>query len=605
MLSKELENLLSNDKLGVFTLLSKYQPEIFKKDVNELSGKGLTFFNSFAQDSSEFESTKGLLELCENFGYDLKKEYSEFSNFSKKDNNKTQISNKKNPKFIPEVMILLDNFSMSLSSDKIMSYIINKLGKEYILKLEHEGWPILELAYDKKLLSTITTLTDMGLSYVNPPSEKSILSIAERNPVVLDLYWKMVNNKNNIISKYMSESQFEHFYKKIQTELRYISSNKHYRAKNMANFIVEKKDFLSLEQKNSLLNLSFVSKDLRPYKALLKIMNLKQKSEEVRDIILKNLDKVKNHELIYLLLEDDKYMFKLVNKKLVEVFKKDGSSSIKHIKEKDTYGIDKIINALVRLGIQPFDKYSKNPEASINRGFKSRLEKIFNSSETFTLFKKFENGLTFFEKLAEMKIGINEFISILDISPIAKKGSENGYKNLFTTITDSDWQNINNGQQEINSVQKAEIKEILNKTWLAKNCFGLNVLESLDVNARLIDESSLWLFNPRFIFDKSQDEIYTKEQKEFLFYYFINKYSSNAFEKHIFTNISKWHDFDIDLYVNNKDSRKNWINTIKGLYKSFLSDKNTDWENIFNGLNVLTKENIKDTEFMLNLMQEF
>lgn len=586
MFSKEITDLLKGDNFEVLNLLSQYNPERFKKDVNALSEKGNSFFIFFMSQNGNLEYVQKLLDLCISFGYDFcnkKKPYHEDDIYKMHSPKNTKDSfdykygrnyplNNKNPQFTPEYITA---FSYA-NNDNILAFLTEQMGKERMLQLENDGWPILEYAYRKHMYKTIEILCDYGFDYKNTPSGTSIISLAENEPKLLDLYWKIKNQKENNSSEFMSEQQFNDFFGLFESNIIEVLSKKAYRAEQIIKLVDEKKDILTKEQKEKLLIRSIPAPDDRIFKAIAKLLKYKQKGPELTNIVLDNLELISSHHLLYWVVEDSNLFFKNIEKSFVK--KESDSTKIIIKNETDTYGIDKIINKLSSLRIRIGYKHeSDRQKEMVNNTFLGRFKELFKDQNI--LFRKFDSGLNLFEKILFNEDSKENLLKFLDVKP--KPSNESNYS-LFKTLDENTFNQIKNGTACFSEEQKIEIREILDKTWNKKVNGESNLKRAMSIN---VFDNDFFLFESTIM---KEEGLYTNTQKMEIFKFLVEHYSHWKF----FTDpVEKWKNLDRNDYNSTK--------MLKSLYFTLADDPQTKWNNL--NLSEDTIKSLKNSEFLYEL----
>lgn len=578
MFSTEINNLLNDDNFQVLKLLSQYSPEKFKKDVHEESADGNSFFVSFFAKNNELDYVSNLLDLCESFEYDFTSRQREYrdediyklvrSDYLSNDimsyRNSKIPKNNKSPQSIPEYMIA---FAYA-KSDETFSFLTQKMGKEKMLQLEKDGWPVLEYAYRKKFSKTIEVLSNYELNYDKTPSGVSILSIVQNNQPMIDLYWKIKNEREQNNGGFMTDAQFQHFYKIIEENIKVVASKKDYVSENTIKLIQDKKDVLSKEQKESLLIKSISCVSLNIYKSIIKTMGYKQNGKEVKDIIFPHLRDIRNHEFLYFLVEDKNYLFKTVEKKFVKVELEDKSHILKVDPLNNIYGVDVLAQKLSSLGISPSEKrYFNKSNGLINRAFFERLNALFYKDESIFL-EKFDNGLTLFEKIATLQLNpsSNGLLPFLNISPRVSSEKENS---ILNTIDEVNFNKIKNEDKSFTDEQKYQIREFLEKTWLSKNENGQMLIERVSFGS--VINSDFWAFSKVLI---SEEGIYTNDEKLKMLESLVERKSKSSFDNKIFKDIKAWEE------PQNQRTDSSEIKLLKNLYLSIKEDDKTKWLNL-------------------------
>jgi hypothetical protein len=582
MFSKEITDLLKDDNFEVLKLLSQYNPERFKNDVHALSENGNSFFINLMAHNRQLNYVKKLLELCESFGYnfvDAKRPYHEDDVYKIQDPRYTKDTynygknfplNLKNPEFTPEYITA---FSY-IRNDETFAFLTEKMGKERMLQLEKDGWPILEYAYRKEFYKTIHLLCDYGFDYDNTPSGISIISIAENDSKLLDLYWKIKNQKDNNKLQVMGEQQFLDFYGFYEKNIKEVVSKKNYRAEQIIKLLDEKKDILTKEQKEKLLIRSLPAVDDRIFKALAKMLNYKQRGPELTNLVLNNLELAHKHQLLYWVVEDDNLLFNHIKKNYVEKKLDDEQVVITYEPLKDIYGIDKIIEKCSSLNIRPGYAYESDKQKKmVNDTFLGRFQKLFENQNT--LFKKFDNGLSLFDKIILNRLSKENLLQFVDIKPMKSSNAKNS---VFKTLDEETFSLIKEGKLEFSQEQKYEIKEILNKTWYKNNnLYQINLLNILD--------NQFFLFDERIMREK---DIYTNEHKLAMFNTLVENYWHKEF-------LSK----PIESWKEKIRNTSGSAEVLRDLYFILSDDLETKWSNL-----VLSDEavkNLKDSEFLYEL----
>lgn len=587
MFSTEVNALLSGNNLEVLKLLAKYEPEQFKSNLSQYSQEGNSFFVSFFKKNDQIEYVKGMLELCESFGYSFADGQ---RNYMDEDNNRFYKSgyyssngsnvpkNNKNPQQTPEYVLAL----AYARTDETFAFLTEKVGKQKVLQMEKEGWPIIEYAYKKNFSKTIELLYDYGLDYENTPSGVSILSIIDKNQPMVDLYWKMKDKREQKEDEKMSEGQFLHFFKTIDDNIKRISSKQDYTTQNTIELIQQKKDILSKEQKEKLLIKSLECIDLVIYKSLVKMLGYRQNSNEVKDLVLPHLGEIKNHNMLYFVVEEKEYLFKKVDKFLIK--KNDNKTNELSDSVNNLYGIDILATKLEKLGINPNEKHQHNRNKSfVNRAFLDRFTKIFDEEKIF--FEKFDNGLTLFEKIATLKTNIksNDLLSFLNIKPRASNEKD---KSLLDTLDESTFREIKDGNKEFSEEQKTQIRDFLEKTWFSKDESGLTLISKMSFSS--VSSHDFWIFNEKLLKEK---DLFKNEEKLKMLELLVEDKAKNSWQNKIFKDVSSWSQPERNDYAD--------IKLLKNLYLILKDDNKTNWLDFKLSNNSLME--LENSEFLFEL----
>jgi hypothetical protein len=593
MFSTEINGLLKDDNFEVLKLLSQYNPEQFRKDVNEVSEEGNSFFVSLVNKNNQLSYVKKLLELCELFDYDfsnrqraykeediyklMRSDYNSIYNSSYNGSNVPM--NKNNPQVIPEYMIAF----AYVRQDETFAFLTEKMGKEKMLQLEKDGWPILEHAYRKGFTKTISLLCEYGFDYDKTPSGVNILSITT-NQKLIDLYWDIKNTKEKKDTGVMNDEQFQHFFKTISEDIGKVYSKKDFRSESIIKLLEEKKNVLSKEQKETLLVKSLSCLDLSIYKHIIKSLGYKQNGKEVKDILLPNLDKTTHHELLYFIIEDKNYLFKEVKK----------DAPITELKDEplnEVYGLDVFSQRLSMLGIDPSDKVSgRRKQGMINRAFFDRCYSCFCKDETI-FFEKFSNGLTLFEKMALVTSSVNSggeiysnnFLPFLNIKPRVSTEKE---ISLLNTIDEIGFNDIQNGIKKFTTEQKEQIRDFLEKTWLSRDKDGKMLIERASVS--VVADNNLWILCPTVV---NEEGIYTNGERMEMFQSLVEKKSKSTWDRKMFQDLSLWK----ENQSNDGSDRK----LLKNLYRLLKDDPETKWTDL--KLSEQCLKDLENTEFLFEL----
>jgi hypothetical protein len=586
MFSKEISNLIKGDNLEVLKVLSQYNPERFKQDVHSVTEKGNSFFILFSSKNNELEYVKGLLELCESFGYDFREKkrphheddvYKLIDPHHHKNSynyGKSYPLNNKNPEFTPEYITAF----AYIRNDETFAFLTEKMGKEKMLQLEKDGWPVLEYAYRKNFTKTIRLLCDYGFNYEQTSSGVTILSLAENDPKLLDLYWEIKNKKENNNVTVMSDKQFFDFSNLFQKHIKEVTSKKSYQADQAIRLIDERKDTLTKEQKEKLLIISLPAADDRVFKSLSKMLQYKQKGPELTNIVLNNIEMAHKHQLLYWLVEDEKLLFQHVKNTFTEKTLDNGEEFIFREPLKDKHGIDKIIEKLSSLNIRPGYKHESDKQKKmVNDTFLGRFQELFKDENI--LLKEFDNGLTLFEKILFNRHSKENLLKFIDIKP--KKSNEQEYS-IFKTFDEETYENIKLGNAVFSEEQKNEIKEILNKTWYKEHNGEFNLNHPQMFN---IFDNDFFLFNNTII---QTNDIYTNNQKMAMFKALVDNLGNRS---DMAKPISTW-----------KEDLKNYYAStrlVRSLYFALSDDPDTKWNSLV--LSDSTMNALKNTEFLYEL----
>lgn len=586
MFSKEITDLLQDDNFEVLKLLSQYNPERFKEDVHSVTEKGNSFFILFTSQNNKLEYVKKLLELCESFGYDFTEKkkpnheddiYKLIDPHHKKDSynyGKSYPLNNKNPEFTPEYITAF----AYIGKDETFAFLTEKMGKEKMLQLEKDGWPVLEYAYRKNFYKTIRLLCEYGFNYEQTPSGTTILSIAENEPKLLDLYWEIKNKKENNNVAIMNGQQFIDFSNLFEKNIKEVTSKKSYYADRAIKLVEEKKDILTKEQKEKLLIISLPAVDDRVFKAISKMLGYKQKGPELTNIVLNNIEMAHKHQLLYWLVEDEKLLFQHVKDTFTEKTLDNGEKIIFRERLKDKHGIDKIIEKLNTLNIRPGYKHESDKQKKmVNETFLGRFKELFKDEKI--LLKEFNNGLTLFEKILFNRHSKENLLKFIDIKP--KKSNEQEYS-MFKTLDEETFEQIKTGNSFLSEEQKNEIKEILNKTWYKEHNGEYNLNHPQMFN---IFDSDFFLFNDTII---QTDGIYTNNQKMAMFKALVDNLGNRS---DMAKPISTW-----------KEDLKNYYAStrlVRSLYFALSDDPETKWNSL--NLSESTMNSLKNTEFLYEL----
>jgi hypothetical protein len=562
MFSKEVDGMLKGNYLEIIKLLADFNPEKFKKDVNSISEIGNSFFSSLYIGGYSKENISEILDLCESFGYSLKSELIPY----KKNN---EMLNKNEPKLIPEYVAIMNatRSTYGTTDSEAFAYLTERMGKDYLLELEKNGWPILECAYRKKLIKTIGVLNDFGLSYEKNPNNVDLLQIAEGDQRAVDMYWRERNKRlNNKDEEFMTKEEFYHFIKIFKSSIQRIDKKKDYGTEKIIESILNKVDVLSKEQREQILVSSIACPDLSLYKSIIKMLKLKSDDEKIKKLIVTELDSVKNHELLYpFMAKEENFLMRS--------------------EKTGVYAFQKLIPVMMNLNIKFELKniYRNNKEAMMSRASFGRVMGLIEKPGF--IFKNIEEDKNLFEKIAETNFGLMHYIEVLNISPKT-------HKNYFNNLTLTDWDSYKSSNTDLNSDQRKEIRYILDQTWLKKDSEGVSVVDkTFKKNNTKVNISFFWAFDVRFFQDSSEKCIFSTSEREKLISNLINEKGSF---RDRFQDISSW--TKVDGVKNEYDGE---VKLIKALYNNLKEDPNTNWKNIV--LSEDVERSLKNTEFMFEL----
>lgn len=499
MYSEAVEDVLN---LNPFKLIKEYSinnKEAFKKDVITLSNEGDSILMTFLKRGFSEDFYIDFLDLITTNGYDFKKDV-KFSGTSSRGLNK----NEKDlvPEFIQALTIT--------RNDNVLSQFAKKLGPEYFLNLEKDGWFLLELMFDKSLSKTIKVMADFGLDFKEPPSGRKLLMIAEKNPSLVDLYWDVVLKTKNDEQTSLNEEQFKHFITTIERKCNQIRSKKDYLVDEVINQVNDKFDKLSQEQRIMLLEATVPSKDLSVVRAVTKKMGIKSTDQIVQEATLKKRHKIQNKDLLNSIITNPSILAKTIE---TDIFLDNDWKLSK------TTGVKLFSEALRNLSIFPYENSSRHRLAGVS--VRDKLTKVYDENALFNT--KNENGTNLFDLILEITNeshnGRNNLFGLLNKS--YKSYHKSGLK--FESITNVDFENIiNKNIDDFNRDQIKEINDFLNVSW--RKTGNISDTISFKVMKTMVDDK-FFIMHPSLL---KSPHIYTEDEKIYLFSQIINVIVENS-----------------------------------------------------------------------------
>lgn len=563
MFSNPIKGFFNDNPYDIIESYATNNPEEFKKDIKEVDENGNSILINFLKRRYKKEFYPKIIELLYQYGYDLKDDYTKSSNLK-------YSVNKNDPEYIPEFI----NSIFVCWDDEVLLTLAKKLDKEYILNLEKEGWAILEYLYQNENIETIKYVSDFGLDYDNLQSGGNLLRIAEKNQRMVDLYWEIKNKRNNSTTNKLSDEQYKHFISNLEKKLEQISSSKDNYTSSLLDDIKSKIDLLNVEQKKEVLSKTVIAKDLSILKYVAKQLDIKSTDPLVQRYTLLNCEKIQNKDLLVPIINNPQIL-----REKFEIT----AVGLNGLEKQTKYGVDLFNRALRKLEIYPYRQWGNGSrQNSSNASFREKLAKI---SKEEIISNKNNEGKTLFDIVTETVSKTegyrrNEIFSLLNAS--YSKMRDNSL--TFKTINATDMEHIRNGLSNgLNVEQKNEINEFLNQTWRKNGGIEKNI------NSRVMHslvEEEFFIINSIVL----QEDIYSKNEKVFLFSEIINYLGCSGFNKRLFTEPESYR-------VTENSTRYSQVeNSLKALFNDLVINNSPEIINI--NINEKAYNEIKDTPFM-------
>lgn len=560
MYNSNIQGLLNSNPIDLIKSYQKADPASFDKDILTLSDKGESFFVTLLRQGYTDEFYIELLDLITSRGYDFKKSVKFLPDEKIK-------LNKDKKEYLPEFM----NILTFCRNDLLISKFAEKLGKEYFLDLEKDGWFVLESLYSRALPKSINVVSNFGLSYENPPSGNSLLRIAERIPELTDLYWSYLVKSDD--EDVLNDKQFNHFRSIFEQKCSQIHSKSDYQVSEVNSQLEVKLPKLNTDQKLELLEASVLSKELSPLRKICKSLGIKSTDEIVQIATLKRPNEIKNKELLNPIISNPNLFVKKINRVRLG---KDGCESI------EDYGIDLFQKCLQSFSFNPYDKYGNGRQNLSNVAIRDKLSKTFDLNTIINT--KSVDGKNIFnlliDRFNDQKLKKNSLFGMLNV--LFNRNSKLGL--YFNTITGLDVDNIrNNKVDSLTEIQVEEVNNFLNKTWRSNGGVFHNMSQEV-VSTMLVEK----FFILDRIFLESQN-IFTKEEKVHIFSQVVNAMCESSWLSRVFENPEK---FMKDLPNSNESFHEI---TFKVLVQDLLVNPTKDILKL--NLSNETVEKIQDTKF--------
>lgn len=563
MQSEKITSLLNNNPYLLIENYSQTNNEEFKSDVSSRDKEGLSILSSFLKKNYSKEFYENFYKLISKNGYSLKKEYTKYEELGYR-------LNANNPEHIPEILCMI----LLYAKDDLINNGLKELGKEYVRKLEKDGWPVLELLFQRGHKSSIKTATDFGLNYDKTPSGTDLLTLIEKNPEMRDLYWEMKKqiSENNIDN---SDAEYEHFLSYMQKQLSTITTKNDSRTPGLLSQIVKKLPELSKEQKIKMLEATFSSKDTSILKGVCKELKIKSTSEEVQKLVLKNYNQLLNKDLLVPILSNtkiwkDKYEVKELDENLEEI-------------TAERYGIELLESAFKHFQLNPFRQWAGSGNTGkTNSSFR---EKIINNLTISDMTEVLEDNTNLFDlviKITNRKGGYSNTTSGLLNYSYKNYGSG---KYCFQSITNLDVEKlIKDSNERLNEEQAKEINDFLDKTWRRDGGFKSRLTDTI---FKEILDHQFFITNPIIL---REENVFTQKEKLFIFEKIINNMCESRW------NVGFFLENRYAQPIDKSDSHGNRV--FKELYSQYIDGKLGTMQ-----LNISENaiENLKNTAFLAEI----
>jgi hypothetical protein len=202
--NKELSALVQSNPIPLIRHFAETNPKALKEQILTQEEGKKTFFISLISAYSAKETQSDILKLCLEYDYDLTTATRGVSANSWNYNQKLE-------KKVPDYIVAWD-----YAGDKFISELTQTLGKEKILDLESQGYPLLQRAYKNQRYETIKILEDMGVGQrVELYKPDEILKVCEDNAETLSFYWS--RRKSSELSPEAFDSAKKYLNKKMQS----------------------------------------------------------------------------------------------------------------------------------------------------------------------------------------------------------------------------------------------------------------------------------------------------------------------------------------------------------------------------------------------------
>lgn len=284
--NNELAALVQSNPVPLIRHFAETNGKALKKQIlNQEDGKN-TFFISMIKMYPDKETQKDILKLCLEYGYNLTTSTLSFTNSS-------WSYLKKLDKKAPDYIIAWDS-----ANDVFTSILTQTLGKEKILSLESQGYPLLQRAYKNKRYETIKVLEDMGVgNNTELYKENEILKISEESADTLSFYWDRKKSSN------LSEESFNSTKKYLKKHMDRITtidgSDDKYNIENIKTYLEKEMPKWSVDKQEELVAETVVCKSSKIFNYAVKLMKkaVKNYSPEHIPAWIK-LSEASNHSFI-------------------------------------------------------------------------------------------------------------------------------------------------------------------------------------------------------------------------------------------------------------------------------------------------------------------
>lgn len=288
---KAIKDSISGNPVLLFRELLKYNPENLESLILQYNG-GNSFIKEFTLANKSSRTSKTItdfLHLIFEIGYDPMRLVSynpDLSHWGKRENNQRDVIEK-----YPEITALWFDLS-----DENQSLLLEKTGRENIIRLVSEGYYFLHYAFKQNHYKTAELLSSFGLDYSAKDNfSHSVRDYAQNNPVTLDLYLK-INNKISSGEKFNGLKSW--FIQNIKS----ISPSKYSKPEEMAKITMwlnQKWSDFTLEQKQEIFSLSIGSTTKDIYSFISQLEEDKKKLLSTNYPFWMNLDNCKVKQLAF------------------------------------------------------------------------------------------------------------------------------------------------------------------------------------------------------------------------------------------------------------------------------------------------------------------
>ena len=448
-----LDNILKLDTLELLKYTYNNSPEEFIKNMNMKTKDGYPYLYSFLMRVNGQEQQINCYDFFESIGYDIKTKTSIYK------------INKNDSEEISEYEAL----SHMNITDEAFNHITKKLGKEYITDMAEElKEKIIKNSFKFDRYETAKTYFDYGLDFdFENQSNKSIFQIAERNAKMLGLYWKCKALKENVSieNKKVDAYEFEKDINWVVKKIEYIYDKyDEYKSKEALEYMENKWDFYSQDQKEKMLLASFKTSTKTTSAGVYKLLGInKLKYESVNNPEWLSLDKIKHQQIFYDLCK-------------------------KGITFKERVGEDLAIDKLISFIAQ--NNYKINRSSTMQKVTDTTIESKINEriNDDFFLSEVPNENYNFFTHIIKF----------------TKKPSNA----IFQGTISKNIENVITLLSSVNEDNTEYVKNYINKTWFLENAGELN-LDNIVKNNEFYSEY--------FLDKKLLEKVYTTDQLESIF----------------------------------------------------------------------------------------